>query len=83
VKIIQLLAAIDGESPGTIGSQIYGLGDDGAVYELVSPSKTLTHRNQHAVAVRYFDGETGGWRLVVQSHERTETIPNPDRPLLK
>lgn len=37
MKIIQLLAAIDGESPGTIGSQIYGLGDDGAVYELVSP----------------------------------------------
>jgi len=83
MKIIQLLAAIDGESPGTIGSQIYGLGDDGAVYELVSPSKAITHRNHHAVAVRYYDGETGGWRLVAQSHERTETIPNPDRPPLK
>jgi len=44
MKIIQLLAAIDGESPGTIGSQIYGLGDDGVVYEMVSPSAPQARR---------------------------------------
>lgn len=83
MKIIQLLAAIDGESPGTIGSQIYGLGDDGAVWELVSPRSPNTVGTSYGATPRYYDGETGGWRLVCQSHERTEKINNPDRPPLK
>lgn len=80
MKIIQLLAAIDGESPGAIGSTVYGLDSVGAVWELISPRKPVTI-GQHTP--RYYDGETGGWRLVAQSHERTETIPNPDRPEAK
>lgn len=80
MKIIQLLAAIDGESPGTIGSQIYGLDSEGDVWELVSPRKPTTV-GQHTP--RYYDGETGGWRLVCLSTEETKTILNPDRPPLK
>jgi hypothetical protein len=80
MKIIQLLAATDGESPGTIGSTVFGLCDGGAVWELVSPRKPVTVGQ---LSPRYYDGETGGWRLVAQSHERTETIPNPDRPSTK
>jgi hypothetical protein len=81
MKIIQLLAAIDGESPGTIGSQIYGLSDSGDVYELVSPSAPRTPKNYGGQPLgTYYDGATGGWKLICQSHERSEVIPNPDRP---
>jgi len=81
MKIIQLLAAIDGESPGTIGSQIYGLGDDGVVYEMESARGVRTLGPSHAGGLkRYFDGATGGWKVICQSHERSEVIPNPDRP---
>lgn len=80
MKIIQLLAAIDGESPGTLGSTIYGLSDEGDVYELVSPQAPRaigTH------SVRYYDGATGGWALTCRSHERSEVIINPNRPKMK
>lgn len=80
MKIIQLLAAIDGESPGTIGSTIYGLSDEGDVYELVSPSSPRTVGHHTLNALRYYEGATGGWKLICQSHERSEVIPNLDRP---
>lgn len=83
MKIIQLLAAIDGESPGTVGSTIYGLSDEGDVYEMVSPQKPRTVEAGRMLGARYYDGATGGWKLTCRSHERSEVIPNSDRPPLK
>jgi hypothetical protein len=77
MKIIQLLAAIDGESPGTIGSQVYGLGDNGAMYELVSPSKPRRVGGTYTGPVPWYPGHTGGWKLVATSDERDEEIPAP------
>jgi hypothetical protein len=92
MKIIQLLAAIDGESPGTIGSQIYGLGDDGVVYELVSPRKPYAQgsgyipddvaekRLAEGKSVLFYQGSTGGWKEICRSDERSEVIKHPLAP---
>ena len=91
MKIIQLLAAIDGEMPGAIGSQIYGLGDDGSVYELVSPwsPKAQNSRGNYIpdpeAKLDMFNGKTvflapgytGGWKIVATSDERSEIIKHP------
>jgi hypothetical protein len=77
MKIIQLLAAIDGESPGTIGSQIYGLGDDGVVYELVSPQRPGLRKGYGTTPDTYVNGCTGGWKAVCHSDEMSVVIPHP------
>lgn len=77
MKIIQLLAAIDGESPGTIGSQIYGLGDDGVVYELCSPGPARDIPGRYGAETRHLHGQTGGWKVVCRSDEHSEMIKNP------
>lgn len=77
MKIIQLLASIDGESPGAIGSTIYGLSDGGVVYELVSPIPVRDQYNRFDKETRYLDGHTGGWKEVCRSDERSEVIKHP------
>lgn len=88
MKIIQLLTGQDGE-----GHVLYGLGDDGCVYESwtrTEPRITFrkatraeldadSSRETKGVKV-YKDGNTGGWRLLVTSDSRAKVMPHPDDP---
>ena len=88
MKIIQLVTAVNGESPGSFESQILGLGDDGGLYEYVASRKALArdknaryvHPNNPELMVSFVDGTTQGWQLICMSIDRPKTIPHPMDP---
>lgn len=86
MKIIQLLTGQDGE-----GHVLYGLGDDGCVYESWTrqeprrvPTKKMSKEYPLGQALpdsfTYKDGNTGGWRLLLTSDSRAKVMPHPDDP---
>jgi hypothetical protein len=94
MKIIQLVTAVNGESPGSFESQLLGLGDDGGLYEWVigrSPqaiNKYSAYLSEQAVkaaqedgsSIRFIDGTTQGWQLICMSIDRPKVIPHPLDP---
>jgi hypothetical protein len=95
MKIIQIIAAVNGESPGSFESQLLGLGDDGGLYEYVWPrqahvrkngvnqhSKNIpeTHSERALLNLTYHDGTTQGWQLICMSIDRPKSLPHPLDP---
>ena len=93
MKIIQLVTAVNGESPGSFESQLLGLGDDGGLYEYVMPRQARALDKNHRLmggeakgviesgAQVYFqDGTTQGWQLICMSIDRPKAIPHPLDP---
>jgi hypothetical protein len=93
MKIIQLVAAMNGEAPGHFESPILGLGDDGNLYQLIEayPSKVLVNgRYADDEAVKkhmkegnmptFRDGTTQGWQLICMSIDRPKALPHPLDP---
>jgi hypothetical protein len=94
MKIIQLVTAVNGESPGSFESQLLGLGDDGGLYEYVAQRRALARNylSQYIAedqirgeflkgkTVHFSDGSTGGWQLICMSIDRPKAIPHPLDP---
>lgn len=80
MKIIQLMAgnADDGHS-------LYGLGDDGSLYEFYYAQVARKHDVYNAngngsLEVKFVDGNTAGWKLLCATGVMTKVIPHPDDP---
>jgi hypothetical protein len=88
MKIVQLVTAVNGESPGSFESQLLGLGDDGGLYEYVYPRQAQARgRNSNYVSpnnpelmVSFIDGTTQGWQLICMSIDRPKALPHPLDP---
>lgn len=93
MKIIQLVTAVNGESPGHFESQLLGLGDDGGLYEYVMECRATgrfnaVYKTPEEVAILqkldkdvvFQDGTTQGWRLICMSIDRPKVIPHPLDP---
>lgn len=93
MKIIQLVAAMNGEAPGHFESPILGLGDDGNLYQLVEtrPAHALVNgryadyaavekQMEEGKSVIFRDGSTTGWKLICMSIDRPKAIPHPLDP---
>ena len=88
MKIVQIIAAVIGETPGTIDSPLFGLGDDGGLYEFVPARKPLA-RDKNGKWVekveqnptQFYEGSTVGWRLMCGSTDRATSIPHPLAPI--
>jgi hypothetical protein len=88
MKIIQILAAVNGETPGSFESQLLGLGDDGGLYEYVYPRQSRARdknaryisENNPELMVSFQDGTTQGWQLICMSIDRPKALPHPLDP---
>jgi hypothetical protein len=86
MKIIQLVTAVNGESPGSFESQLLGLGDDGGLYEYVMAKRPLArdevfrYTDDPKKMRTYLDGTTQGWQLICMSIDRPKAIPHPMDP---
>lgn len=93
MRIIQIVGG-GVTSEGDEGT-VYGLGDDGGLYEFWSGHKpTVTKvavqnpqggwkKDEKGFTVydpRYVDGATRGWKLVCTSDARSTSIPHPEDP---
>jgi hypothetical protein len=94
MKIIQLVTAVNGESPGSFESQLLGLGDDGGLYEYMYPRQPQTRdiygnyvpkekieeflKNRNTL--KFTDGTTQGWQLICMSIDRPKALPHPLDP---
>lgn len=94
MKIIQIIAAVNGESPGSFESQLLGLGDDGGLYEYVWPRQAKAYDKQSRLigveiqsymqlgnVPRFIDGTTQGWQLICMSIDRPKALPHPFDPM--
>ena len=93
MKIIQIIAAVNGESPGSFESQLLGLGDDGGLYEFVTARRPTgrfnsVYKTPEEVAILqkldknviFQDGTTQGWQLICMSIDRPKALPHPLDP---
>ena len=94
MKIIQIIAAVNGESPGHFESQLLGLGDDGGLYAweqggiararfgsfYLQNETTIKKYQEEEKHLTFVDGSTCGWRLLCMSFDMTKTIPHPLDP---
>jgi hypothetical protein len=93
MKIIQLVTAVNGESPGSFESQLLGLGDDGGLYEYVGARRAVAHGQTRYIDnatvckyqneqkhITFQDGTTVGWQLICMSIDRPKALPHPLDP---
>lgn len=93
MKIIQIITAVNGESPGAFESQLLGLGDDGGLYEYVGPRRARAYDKQSRLLgaeikaymeqgnlPKFCDGSTQGWQLICMSIDRPKALPHPLDP---
>lgn len=76
MRIIQIVGG-GVTSDGDEGT-VYGLGDDGGLYEFFAGSPARYYGT--TTAPRYVDGATRGWRLVCTSDARSVPLPHPEDP---
>jgi hypothetical protein len=86
MKIIQLVTAVNGESPGSFESQLLGLGDDGGLYEYVGARQAVARDKFYAYTSvpekmdHFLDGTTQGWQLICMSIDRPKLLPHSMDP---